>query len=289
MKKVIVFAAICLLVVLFFYLLKPDTFPPDLSNCTHIEIKYYPSSLDYFLSDNHMYALNVLSTDEKAYIKSFKTFTIVDPKLIKTFSDYLLKGTCTGRMEGRIPYATPVYINCYHNKKLITSLIVFGHKIVVDENRIFGNYEQILDTIEPNELTPFRLRGDCVYNLVRIYDNIFSQAKETKSYPEPEQWCDTTVKELQARWLDKGDILKVFQCPGVSEGKCHYAMNPNCEPHSLGDMVLLFETKAGWNQHGGAELFTFDNHEPRGGCVLLNDGTVKFIRTQKELDNLRWK
>ena len=54
-------------------------------------------------------------------------------------------------------------------------------------------------------------------------------------------------------------------------------------------MVLLFETKAGWNQHGGPELFTFDNHEPKGGCVLLNDGTVKFIRTEEELQKLRWK
>jgi hypothetical protein len=53
--------------------------------------------------------------------------------------------------------------------------------------------------------------------------------------------------------------------------------------------VLLFETKAGWNQYGGSELFTFDNHEPRGGCVLLNDGTVKFIRTTEELRQLRWK
>jgi hypothetical protein len=54
-------------------------------------------------------------------------------------------------------------------------------------------------------------------------------------------------------------------------------------------MVLLFETKAGWNQHGGPELFTFENHHPRGGCVLLNDGTVRFIRTRAELRQLRWK
>jgi hypothetical protein len=74
-------------------------------------------------------------------------------------------------------------------------------------------------------------------------------------------------------------------------------MNPNCEPNSPPDMVLLFETKAGWNQHGGPELFTFDNHDPRGGCVLLNDGTVKFIRTEEELhqsrkgspSGLRWR
>jgi len=54
-------------------------------------------------------------------------------------------------------------------------------------------------------------------------------------------------------------------------------------------MVLLFETKDGWNQHGGPELFTFDNHDPRGGLVLLNDGTTRFIRTKEELKRLRWK
>jgi hypothetical protein len=54
-------------------------------------------------------------------------------------------------------------------------------------------------------------------------------------------------------------------------------------------MVFLFESKPGWNQHGGPELFTFDNHDPRGGCVLLKDGTVRFIRTEEELHALRWK
>jgi hypothetical protein len=37
------------------------------------------------------------------------------------------------------------------------------------------------------------------------------------------------------------------------------------------------------------ELFTFDNHDPRDGLVLLNDRKVKFIRTEEELKRLRWK
>jgi len=53
--------------------------------------------------------------------------------------------------------------------------------------------------------------------------------------------------------------------------------------------VLLFEAEAGWNQHGGPELFTFDNHDPRGGCVVLKDRTVKFIRTEEKLRQLRWE
>ena len=68
-----------------------------------------------------------------------------------------------------------------------------------------------------------------------------------------------------------------------------YAMNSNCRDGSPDDMVFLFESRPGWNQHSGPELFTFDNHDPKGGCVLLNDGTVKFICTKEELQQLRWK
>jgi len=80
-----------------------------------------------------------------------------------------------------------------------------------------------------------------------------------------------------------------LKCPTGVEGRCHYAMNPHCEPNSPPDTVLLFETEGGWNKHGGPELFTFDHHEPRGGCVLLNDGKIRFIRTEEELVKLRWK
>jgi len=59
-------------------------------------------------------------------------------------------------------------------------------------------------------------------------------------------------------------------------------------------------TSSGGNvlsEYGGPELLTFDNNESRGGCVLLNDGTLKFIRTpvlsevegKEELHSLRWK
>jgi hypothetical protein len=85
------------------------------------------------------------------------------------------------------------------------------------------------------------------------------------------------------------EMMERFKCPAAGEGKSHYAMNPNCKRESPSDTVLLFETKAGWNQHGGPELFTFDNHELRGGCVLLKDATVKFISNEEELQQLRWK
>ncbi len=113
-------------------------------------------------------------------------------------------------------------------------------------------------------------------------------------YPAPRNWCDALEwafagTRVRSKRHEVDLIMKFHVCPSVGEGKNHYAMNPNCKPDSPTDMVLLFETKAGWNQHGGPELFTFDNHDPKGGCVLLNDGTVKFIRTTEELNKLRWK
>jgi hypothetical protein len=111
-------------------------------------------------------------------------------------------------------------------------------------------------------------------------------------YPAPlSWWCDAMewafAGSAKGKWHDSK--MKTHVCPGVGEGRSTYAMNPNCKPDSPSDMVLLFETRGGWNQHGGPELFTFDNHDPKGGCVLLNDGTVKFIRTTEELQQLRWK
>lgn len=110
-------------------------------------------------------------------------------------------------------------------------------------------------------------------------------------YPAPRIWCDTMewtfAGSTKGEWHDSK--MKVHVCPGVSKGRSTYAMNRSCKYDSPPDMILLFETRAGWNQHGGPKLFTFNNHDPKGGCVLLNDGTVKFIRTKEELQQLRWK
>ncbi len=120
-----------------------------------------------------------------------------------------------------------------------------------------------------------------IESLKKRYKDLYSNSKLV--YPDPTNWCDALG------FAYSKSEMKILICPSASEGKCYYAMNPNCGPNSPGDMVLLFETKAGWNEHGGPELFTLDNHDPRGGCVLLNDGTVKFIRTEEELNALRWK
>ena len=58
------------------------------------------------------------------------------------------------------------------------------------------------------------------------------------------------------------------------------------------DMVLLFETKPGWNQIGGLELLATDNHLKsdhgrKGANVAFGDGHVEFIKAE-DLSKLRW-
>jgi hypothetical protein len=134
----------------------------------------------------------------------------------------------------------------------------------------------------------YRLR---FHNLLEALRQNDPSIRNKTLYPTPSGWCDDILRPYPVfGFVASGNLNpKPHICPSAGKGKNHYAMNPNCKPDSPADMVLLFETKAGWNQHGGPELFTFDNHEPKGGCVLLNDGTVKFIRTKEELRELRWK
>ena len=103
-------------------------------------------------------------------------------------------------------------------------------------------------------------------------------------YPAADQWCDSLIK------YDPNLTPKVFLCKGDKKGPSSYAMNKNIEKlgaNSPPDMVLLFESKPGWNQSGGPELLTTENHQGEGCNIALNDGHVAFVLTES-INNLRW-
>ena len=64
-------------------------------------------------------------------------------------------------------------------------------------------------------------------------------------------------------------------------------MNPNLSPRSQPGLVLLIETEGGWNQTGGAEILTTENHHSKGCNVLFNDSHVEFVRANK-IPELTW-
>ncbi|UCF00178.1 MAG: hypothetical protein JSV82_03670 [Planctomycetota bacterium] len=140
-------------------------------------------------------------------------------------------------------------------------------------------------------------------------------------YPSADTWCDSLIKyagvnseHLVSSWAgdpmfyDTTDPcaepnfpvqLRFLREYDDSQGKhhytfivqwCHFALNPNVEPDSSGDVVLLFSTQGGWNQCGGPEIFSTENYreiDHVGGYVLLNNGDVKFIKP-KDIDKLNW-
>jgi hypothetical protein len=266
-----------------------DTSPPDLSNCTRLEIRYLDSTLGYFFVGQDVD--NLLSSYEKKYIQSLETFVITDPRRIKAFEHDISQGTFYNIRHGTPDVYKYVHIACYRKDKHIVSFTVCVHSIATDSKSIFKYPPGLpnLDIIEPPEIRPFKLRSDCAWNIVRLYTAGPLDRRDINSYTEPNQWCDTIMRDRDNSEVRDEEMMERFKCPAAGEGKSHYALNPNCKPDSPPDTVLLFETEAGWNQQGGPELFTFDNHEPRGGCVLFKDATVKFIRNEEELKQLRWK
>jgi len=266
---------------------EPGRRAPNLSNCTRLAISYEPSMLAYFFPYADQQSL--LSSAEKDYLESAEVTRVDDPKSLKAFAYEISQGIC----QGLIAQGAKAHIVCFENDNRCVSFDLYHDAAVTDEGNPFY-YTRFYEEASPNlgqlmpQIRPFALRLRCARNLVDLNERIrFYLAKE-QTYPEQNGWCDVIVHTWRAWYIDDF-VFRPFICPGAPEGKSHYAMNPNCKPDSPADTVLLFETKAGWNQHGGPELFSFTNHDPRGGCVLLNDGTVKFIRSEDDLSQLRWK
>lgn len=275
----------------------PRFLPPDLSPCTRVEIRYQPSMLEYFFP--YIGQQSLLSPEEKKYLQSERLIVLDDSENLKALANEV--SNQKNSVGGIVCERSNAKVVCYRDDKILTSFTVYDDTTIETGQKQRIMYRRALQSFR--KLTPrirsLELRMQCAANLKNLWYRYRLYQKVTKSrrtnllrkrkrqYPTPNGWCDAIV---QAFWRTSDiSVMRPFKCLGAGEGKCHYSFNPNCKFDSARDTVLLFETKAGWNQYGGPELFTFDNHEPKGGCVLLNDGTVKFIRTKEEIQQLRWK
>jgi hypothetical protein len=267
---------------------KPES--PDIPLCTRIEIEFRPSMLEYYFP--YAGQQNLLSASEQQTLRSLRSLIVDDQDQAHAFVNDINEMAI---IDGVVRQRSLAHVVCYRGDELLTSFDVFDDNCIVTDvcNRYVHPEGLCIIRKLTLQIEPFELRVQCGGNLrnfwhrLRLYHKAGGQIRVL--YPAPVEWCDAMARVYIKTGLYNESFTEAYICPATNEGKCHYAMNPNCKPDSPADTVLLFETKAGWNQHGGPELFTFDNHDPRGGCVLLNDGTVKFIHTTEEIRQLRWK
>jgi hypothetical protein len=124
----------------------------------------------------------------------------------------------------------------------------------------------------------------CVMNMSRLDRSMLLYANDYQDkFPSSSKWCDLLIEHTDVK-------PKLFKCPGASEGQSNYAMNINVEKlgtKSPPDMVVLFETKPGWNQSGGPEILSTENHNGEGCTIVFIDGHIDFVKT-KDLNKLKW-
>ncbi len=311
MRKTAAVVAILVIALLVLWLAWPSKPPaaPDLTGCTRVEIRYQAGALYYLLGlTSHS---GELSQQEKDYVRSFDEWTLTDRERIDAFAKRIKEGVYARVVRAPIT-GEGAYVTGYRGSTAVTSFLMFPRTIRDPGYRIF-KYSVDL-SIEPAGIEALRTRRDCFFNMGVLHLERMLRSRPSPPLPplDPNHWCDDYVEVFRRHGRGDDVIAKVFACPSVhpildangTRAKpvdarlatppaqvwtSDYAMNPYCDVNSPGDVVFLFEAKPGWNQHGGPELFNFDNHDPKGGCVRLNDGTVKFIRTQEELAQLRWK
>lgn len=124
------------------------------------------------------------------------------------------------------------------------------------------------------------LRGIGIAMMVYANDN-------DDRFPTADKWCDLLVVHY---YVD----VEQFVCDrsDVKVGESSYAMNKNIVGVKASDIpedvVLLFESKPGWNQAGGPEILTAENHNGEGCNILFGDRRVRIVETER-LGELKWK
>ena len=119
-------------------------------------------------------------------------------------------------------------------------------------------------------------------------------------FPTASNWCDLLIENAAVPREEKGRRGSsfspaipsvIFQLKGMGESVCRYAMNKDAANLGISaplGVVLLFETHSGWNQVGGSDILTTDNHQGDGCNVLFTDFHVEFVRAS-QIPELRWK
>jgi hypothetical protein len=270
--------------------------PPDLSGCTRIEVTYARLVQRFFGVEE---PLNVFSPTEWEYIQSLGALSVTDSRIISALADDLRKPAklVPPPPGGSLTFSGFIGFVCYQGDEEIARFTAGPPGSIFNAQGWF-EYEGLLRSTQfiPPQIEDLVLRAHCAGKWFELYLSLWMYCGYgTENVRLPcDRWCDVL---LQSSEENRDIVMECLSHHSPDSSKCHYALNANWTPDAPLDMVFLFETSGGWNQCGGPELFSFDNHNPRGGFVMLNDGrmedpggdvTILFIRTEEELKQLRW-
>jgi hypothetical protein len=108
-------------------------------------------------------------------------------------------------------------------------------------------------------------------------------------YPSPERWCDVLADQYHQKTGKRAaQFRRSYRCPAVPKDGWGYAMNPLASPKSDPNVVLVFESDAGWNGCGGPESLVIGRHRGGGCNITFVNGDIMFVRTER-LAELKWK
>ena len=144
---------------------------------------------------------------------------------------------------------------------------------------------------------------------LRLQIDFYLLENEGQVFPVS-QWCDI-AEPIRDAVMDPD----MFRCPGrlnpaghiniievrfiyefrnrhAGDGPCDYALNEFVGSTRMEDlpedMVFMFESNAGWNQVGSAEILTSNAHGGKGCNIVFVNGNTRFVRSEK-LQDLKWK
>lgn len=128
----------------------------------------------------------------------------------------------------------------------------------------------------------------CMANVHAIGSAMHLYAEENEGrYPDADKWCD-----LLKKYLLEPERQFVCKISNTKTGQCSYALNRNIVGMKTSgippNVVLLFESVPGWNQVGGPEILTTENHKGEGCNILFNNGRVEFVKPER-LGELKWE
>jgi len=265
----------------------------DMYDCTRIEVVFESSAFEYLIRLSGQEEPLLFRPEEIEYLKSLKKAVCNDRDTIMAYANNC-NGRPVGLGRGRVKYRTCV--TGYKDDEKILSFQISDGAPLINGGSIYseigGSYDvpggfPFFPSVVAKQLGPYLMRSYCACKL-GFFGGEVMDLVENANPSKLSEWCDV----IGPRMLGFGLPLTnsqggLFESPGAKTS--HFALNAHCTSGSPSGTVLLFESKPGWNQRGGPELFSTDNHEPTGGLILLNDGTMKFIRSHDEVKKLRWK